>query len=66
MKNIAKIDIAAFSHGKMTEETEKHDYSHLSNSEQAEIFNYLMNVTYGFVGKSFPRMDKTKFEIGKR
>ncbi|MDX2191033.1 MAG: hypothetical protein SFY32_14325 [Bacteroidota bacterium] len=61
-----KLDRTKFSYGKMSEETEKHDYAHLTEKEQNDVFQYLMSVAYGFVNKPWPKMDRTKFEIEKR
>lgn len=38
-------------------------YKNFSDVEKKEVFFYLMQVAYGFVGKPWPKMDKTHFEI---
>lgn len=38
----------------------------LSWDENVCQFNYLMSVVFGFLGKEWPRMDKTYFEKIKR
>ena len=60
------MDRTAFSSGKMDNESEAHDYSKLSEKEGLQVAAYLISVAYGFVGKPWPKMDKTKFEIVKR
>lgn len=61
-----KMDRTAFSMGEMNEETEKHDYQHKTAEEKLAIAAYLISVAYGFVGKEWPKMDRTKFEIVRR
>lgn len=41
-------------------------YRGLSPDKKKEVFFYLMQVAYGFVGKPWPKMDKTFFKINKR
>ncbi len=65
-RNNFKMDRTAFSFGKMEEESEKHDYSSLSQKEGLQVAAYLISVAYGFVNKPWPKMDRTKFEIVKR
>ncbi|MFN0050219.1 MAG: hypothetical protein ACKVOU_13935 [Cytophagales bacterium] len=50
----------------MEEESEKHDYSNLTTKEGLQEDDYLISVASGFVGKPWPKMDRTKFEIVKR
>ena len=66
MAKVFKMDRTAFSMGKMSEETEAHDYSNYSEREKLQIAAYLISVAYGFVGKPWPKMDRTKFEIVSR
>jgi hypothetical protein len=65
-RNNFKMDRTAFSSGTMDEESEKHDYSKMTEKEGLQIAAYLISVAYGFVGKPWPKMDRTKFEIVKR
>lgn len=37
-----------------------------TNEERFRQFNYLMSVAWRFVGESWPKMDKTFFEMRKR
>lgn len=39
---------------------------HLSEEERIDEFNYLMSVTYQFLGKQWPQMDRTCFDKVKR
>ncbi|HVK97984.1 MAG TPA: hypothetical protein VM368_09205 [Flavisolibacter sp.] len=39
---------------------------HLNQQERFNQFNYLMAVAYGFLGKPWPKMDRTAFEKIKR
>jgi hypothetical protein len=41
-------------------------YRVLSSDKKKEVFFYLMQVAFGFVGKPWPQMDKTYFKIKKR
>lgn len=41
-------------------------YRNMSGEEQARSFHYLMSVAYGFVGKKWPRMDKSSFQTRKQ
>ncbi len=36
-------------------------YQAMSAAERAKSYHYLMQVNYGFLGKDWPRMDKTVF-----
>ena len=42
------------------------DSTGLSMEERIKQFNYLMSVAYCFLGKQWPKMDKTYFEKMKR
>ena len=37
----------------------------VNKDERIRYFNYLMSVAYRFVGKAWPRMDRTFFEMRK-
>lgn len=65
-RNNFRMDRTVFASGKMNEESEQHDYSSLSEKEGLQVATYLISVAYGFVGKPWPKMDRTKFEIVKR
>ena len=41
-------------------------YRSTSGEEQARSFRYLMSVAYGFLGREWPRMDKSCVQIRKR
>lgn len=60
------MDRTSFSSGKMDEQSEKHDYSKMSEKEGLQVAVYLISVAYGFVDQPWPKMDRTKFEIVKR
>ncbi len=60
------MDRTTFSMGKMDEETERHDYSNLTEKEGLQVAAYLISVAYGFVNRPWPMMDKSAFEIVKR
>ena len=41
-------------------------YNKMTDEEKTEVWKYLMSVAYGFVGKPWPKMDKTYFRIRRR
>ena len=62
-----RLDKTAFQK-QSVEEANDHQkyYRKLSSKEQSKVFNYLMSSAFGFVGKPWPRMDKTAFSSRKR
>ena len=40
-------------------------YARMSPQERGESFRYLMSVNFGFVGRDWPKMDKTLFHARK-
>ncbi len=61
-----KMDRTAFKHQSFGEEEKTKVFKHLPTEERLRIANYLISVAYGFVGKPFPKMDKTAFSMRKR
>ncbi len=61
-----KLDKTAFK-VQSFEDASKHQkiYNELNEEERSKVFLYMMQAAYGFVGKSWPKMDKSFFKAGK-
>jgi len=63
-----KLDRTSFKKQSFAEAAAEHQatYKSMSAIERSESFQYLMQVNYGFLGKDWPRMDKTVFSKRRR
>ena len=58
-----RLDRTAFKRQSFSDAADhQRHYKQMSPREQAESFRYLMSVAYGFVGRDWPRMDKTAYQ----
>ena len=59
-----KFDKTAFKIQTFKQASNHHEeYAKMSDEEKTEAWKYLMSVAFGFVGKPWPKMDKTYFHI---
>lgn len=61
-----RIDKTAFKHQSFEEEERSKVFQKVAYTEQLRTATYLISIAYGFVGKPFPKMDKTAFSIRKQ
>ena len=62
-----KFDRSAFSKQSFKEANDSHQstYILMDEKEKVEVFHYLMAVSYGFLGKPWPKMERTYFSKRK-
>jgi len=61
-----RLDKSVFSKQSFEEAANhKKIYDAMNDSEKSSVFYVLMSAAYGFVGKPWPKMDKTYFAIRK-
>ncbi|PXA04797.1 hypothetical protein DDZ13_06420 [Coraliomargarita sinensis] len=58
-----RLDRTSFKKQSFAEAAAEHQatYKAMSAEERSKSFKYLMQVNYGFLGKDWPKMDKTAF-----
>lgn len=62
-----RLDKTAFKkHSPAEAADHQRHYRRMSGEERAQSFRYLMSVAYGFLGREWPRMDKSCVHIRKR
>jgi len=62
-----RLDKTAFRKQSFAEASDHQRYFRsMSEEEKSRSFRYLVSVAYGFVGRDWPKMDKSLFRARKR